>query len=231
MTLDITGSYTITIPITTMFLNTTFKIRRFNIITFFGESFFLNRMINDEFKPIQYILLGNASNNPSKEDLKLGNETSRRKCLCKVDFENKTVVLVAGFKANEVVGTCEIGVANDSVLISHDKYTMVDDSFLGLAGEVNIEYIFQFTTGALKTGWKSSTMDHVFYCYESNTVVGVFENNTNSGYVLAKDLNELSVLRGSYYHDTGSNNLYIHPKNDNVVVDDLNSSELIVQVR
>ena len=82
MKLDVTGKYKIKIPITTMFMNTTAVISGENLITLFGESFFMNRCINDEFNPIKYIALGNASNNPKKTDMKLGNETNRKVCVC-----------------------------------------------------------------------------------------------------------------------------------------------------
>ena len=168
MNLDFTGFYTINIPVTNMFLNTNIEITRNNLITFFGESFFMNRCINDEFKPIQYIALGNTSNVPQKEDIKLGNETSRRKCVCLADLNEKQIKLTATFPAKEVIGTTEIGVFSDKVMISHDKYSKIDDSFLGVAGEVKIEYIFQLSTGALRGGWKQSIKTHVFYIYEPN---------------------------------------------------------------
>ena len=230
MNIDVTGFYKIIIPIQTMFLNTSFELKHYNLVTFFGESFFMNRCINDEFKPIQYIALGNTSNVPQKEDVKLGNETSRRKCVCLADLVNKQIQLTASFKAQEVIGTSEIGVFSEQILISHDRFSKIDDSFIGVAGDVKIEYIFQFSTGGLRGDWKFATKNYVFYVYEPNEVVGVLEKNSNSWYSQVNDLNDLDGLRGAYYVDSTSNNLYIRPKQD-MSLEELEEKEIIVQVK
>ncbi|WP_407454418.1 hypothetical protein [Methanobrevibacter sp.] len=190
----------------------------------------MNRCINDEFKPIQYIALGNTSNIPQKEDIKLGNETSRRKCVCLADLVEKQIQLTASFKADEVIGTSEIGVFSEQILISHDKYSKIDESFLGVAGDVKIEYIFQFSTGGLRGGWKSATKNHVFYVYEPNNVVGVLEKNSNSWYSQVDSIDDLDGLKGAYYIDTNSKNLYIRPKRD-MILEELEEEEIIVQVK
>lgn len=230
MNIDVTGFYKIIIPIQTMFLNTFFELQHYNLVTFFGESFFMNRCINDEFKPIQFIALGNTSNVPQKEDVKLGNETSRRKCVCLADLVNKQIQLTASFKAQEVIGTSEIGVFSEQILISHDRFSKIDDSFIGLAGDVKIEYIFQFSTGGLRGDWKSAAKNYVFYVYEPNEVVGVLEKNSNSWYSQVNNLNDLDGLKGAYYIDSNSNNLYIRPKQD-MSLEELEEKEIIVQVK
>lgn len=230
MNIDFTGFYKIIIPIQTMFLNTFFELKQYNLVTFFGESFFMNRCINDEFKPIQFIALGNTSNVPQKEDVKLGNETSRRKCVCLADLVNKQIQLTASFKAKEVIGTSEIGVFSDQILISHDKFSKIDEGFLGVAGDVKIEYIFQFSTGGLRGDWKSSTKNYVFYVYEPNEVVGVLEKNSNSWYFKVDSLDDLDGLKGAYYIDNASKNLYIRPKRD-MSLEELEDEEIIVQVK
>lgn len=228
--IDITGSYKIKIPIQTMFMNTYAEISQFNIVTFFGESFFMNRCINDEFKPIQYIGLGNTSNVPQKDDVKLGNETAKRKCVCFADLVEKQIQLTATFKAEEVIGTTEIGVFSGDLLVSHDKYAKIDENFLGVAGEVKIEYIFQFSTGALRGGWRAATKPNVFYVYEPNNVVGVLEKNSNTWYSQVNNIDDLDGLRGAYYIDSNTNNLYIRPKTD-MGLEDFENKEIIVQVK
>ena len=230
MNIDVTGYYTITIPIQTMFLDAKVEFTNFNIITLFGESFLLNRCINDEFSPIQYIALGNASNVPDKHDRKLGNETNRKKCVCTADIKEKQILLTATFKASQIIGVSEIGVFNDKVLISHDKFQKIDESFLGVVSEVKVDYVFQFSTGALKGGWKESTNPYVFYCYEPNNVIGVFEQNTNSWYYLVDSINDLNGMKGAYYYDNQSKNLYIRPKR-NMGLNELVDEEIIVQVK
>lgn len=232
MNLGITGSYTISIPIQTMFINDKIEFTNHNIITQFGESFFLNRWINDAFEPIEYIAVGNGSNQPQKTDLTLGNETSRRKCNCEADLKNKRLVLTTAFKATEMLGTSEIGVFNDKIMISHDRYEKIDDTFLsGAIGEVTIEYRFQLATGSIRRGWKEASQgNNIFYIPEKNEVIGVFENNTKNGYRRVTQLEDLYTVKGAYYYDTTSQNLYIRPTKDSDHIKDINEEEIVVQV-
>ena len=64
-------------------------IRGNNLITLLGESFFMNRAINNEFSPIKYIVFGNSSIKAKKTDYVLGNETVRKRCVCEVNLETK----------------------------------------------------------------------------------------------------------------------------------------------
>ena len=138
MNLDITGFYTITIPIQTMFLNTFFKISRNNLIPFFGESFFMNLCINNDFDPINFIVLGDTSNAPLKEDMKLGNETSRHKCVCLADLNEKQLILTTTVKAKEIIGTSEIGVHNVSA-VSGAFHPVLHNL---CRGKLSLRYIF-----------------------------------------------------------------------------------------
>ncbi|MBQ6098946.1 MAG: hypothetical protein IJL02_03690 [Methanobrevibacter sp.] len=228
----IIGIYTISMPVQTMFLNERLEFTNKNIITQFGESFFLNRWINDAFDPLEYIAVGNGNNQPQKTDLTLGNETSRRKCNCEADLKNKCLILTTAFKASEMLGTSEIGVFNDKIMISHDRYEKIDDTFLsGAIGEVTVEYKFQLSTGSIRRGWQESQQgNNIFYISEKNNVVGVFENNTGSGYRRVNTLQDLHTIKGGYYYDSESQNLYIRPTKDTAYIRDINEEEIVVQV-
>jgi len=232
MNFGVTGSYTISIPLQTMFLNTKLEFTNHNLITQFGESFFLNRWINDAFNPIEYIAVGNGSNQPQKSDLNLGNETSRRRCTCEADLQNKRLILTASFKASEMLGTSEIGVFNDKIMISHDRYVKIDDQFLsGAIGEVTVEYRFQLATGSIRRGWQEATQgNNIFYITEKNEVIGVFENNTGNGYRRVTTIEDLHTIKGGYYYDSTSQNLYIRPTKDSDKLRDINEEEIVVQV-
>lgn len=226
MNINVEGLYKFIFMFQGMFLNETVEIVGHNLITTFGESFFMNRCINDAFNPISYIVLGNGKNIPSKDDISLGNETSRRKCSCTADLNNKCLILTAKFKAKEVLGTSEIGVANDKILISHDRYPkFTDDSLTAFSGDVNVEYRFQFTTGYERNEFSPSTTEGIYYIYEENPVVGVIEGG-DSGYRKVDSLQTLAGIRGSYYYDYESRNLYINPYDG----DSLNR-EIIIQTR
>ena len=233
MNYDVTGYYRIKIPVQTMFLNKTVEINGHNLITQFGESFFMNRCINNEFGAIEYLALGNGSLSPRRDDQTLRKETSRHRVKGIADLNEKQIILSADFEAKEVIGTSEIGVFNNKLLISHDIYEMVDDGFIGISGQVHIEYIYQFTTGSLKGGWNESTIPNVFYSIEPNTVIGVYERNSNSWYTSVDSLEDLEGNKGAYFYDTLTKNLYIRPKREGTVSlsDLINEIEIIVQVK
>ena len=65
-----------------------------NILTTLGESFFLNRAINNQFEPIQYIVLGTGSIRPKKSDVSLGNMTVKKRVATSVDLKNKKIILI-----------------------------------------------------------------------------------------------------------------------------------------
>ena len=187
-------------------------LRGENLITFLGECFFLNRCINDSYDPIQYIVIGNAESIPLRTDSKLGNETSRKTCVKEADLINKCVKLTASFSASDIVGTTEIGVANDKILISHDIFEKIDNKLLtNLLGTVEVEYTFQFSTSTIKTGWipVGGNYPHVYYLYEPNQVIGVTENNT-TGYRKLNSKEDVESHTASYYYDVTTQNIYIH---------------------
>ena len=214
------------------------RIIRKNLITQFGESFFLNRWINDKFSTIQYIVIGNGTNNPQKTDMTLGNEKYKRKCVCEANIDFKRLILTANFKATEMLGTTEIGVTTlnpegEDILISHDRYQKIDDTFLsGAVGDVRIEYIFQLSTGAIKRGWTKSTEgNNIFYAPEKNEVIGVFENQTGNGYRRLYNLQDLKDVKGGFFYDSVSENIYIKPIKDADKIVDIDNEEIVVQVR
>ena len=229
MSFGIIGIYTIIIPTP----EGEKRITNTNLITEFGESFFLNRWINDVFDPIEYILVGNGTNQPQKSDLGLGNQTSKKTCICEADLQSKRLILTANFKADDMLGTTEIGVANNKLLIIHDRYEKLTNTHLeGAVGDIKIEYIFQLSTGAIKRGWTQSTEgNNIFYAPEKNEVVGVFENNTGSGYRRLYSLTDLRNVKGGFYYDTTSKNIYIKPTKDADKIVDIDNEEIVVQVK
>ena len=226
-TSDIKGEYTIRIPIIGMFLNATLEIHNTNLITFYGESFFLNRMVNDTFNPIEYLCLGNATIKPSKKDLALGNETIRKKCARSVKLDKKKqIILTCTFNIKEVYGTSEIGVANDTILISHDVYTPITDEFLpNTIGEVEVVYTFTIRTGSYKYGWTLSNLTNVYYAVEPNKVVSVFESD-GTGYRKVNRKNDLTSITQTpaFYYDAINKNIYIktidgnHPDYKEIII-------------
>ena len=188
-----------------------------NLITLLGESFFLNRAINNQFEPIQYIVLGTGSTRPKKTDIELSYLTAKKKVSTSVDLNSKQIILNATFEANEVINTSEIGVSNDDVLISHDIFNRIGADFLNNSiGKVDVEYTFKLTTGAVRKDFiKSENYDYVYWIAEPTQVVGVSEEDTQSGYKNVGSIADVETNAASYYYSRDTKNLYIHTSNNN----------------
>lgn len=220
MTLNIKGIYSFRIPITTMFLNTEIVIKGTNLITFLGESFFLERCVNDSMKPIEYIAIGNGVKPPMKKDETLGNETKRETVGTYVDMNTKQLILTSRFQVENLIGITEIGVIASEIdkgefLVSHDTFyeTILNEEFLyGVVGSVQVQYIFQFSTSQIKTGWKKATgYNNTYYAYEPNMIKSVMDNTKHYGLSKAENIRDVDASRNSYYHDvTDTHNLYVH---------------------
>ena len=167
-----------------MFKQYTIEIRKHNLITLLGESFLMNRLINDRLQPIQYIALGKGTARPQKKDTRLGKQTIRKTCNTEVDLTNKQLILSCDFEAHEILNTTEIGViTNDDILITHDLYETITSIILGNStSSIHLDYNIIFTTGGIRSQWKTSTTaNNILYTYEPNHVFNVIELNTGSG--------------------------------------------------
>ena len=198
-----------------------------NLITLLGESFFMNRAVNQHFEPIKYLMLGSSNARPKKSDVSLGNLTVKKQVASSVDLGNKRIILEATFEAGEVLGTCEIGVANDDVLISHDIYEKMTSSFLeDSIGEVDVTYTFEITTGSIRKDFnKVADKNYTYWIAEPALVVGVTEKDTNSGLRVVSSIEDVESTVGSYYYSIQTKNLYIHttrnsnPNLENIIIE------------
>lgn len=198
-----------------------------NLITLLGESFFMNRCINDHFEPIQYILLGSSSQRPKKSDVNLGNMTVKKRVNSSVDLINKRIILEATFEAGEVLSTTEIGVSNGDILISHDIYEKINSTFLeDSIGEVTVTYTFELTTGSVRKDFsKVVDKDYTYWIAEPSLVVGVTEKDTNCGLRCVDSIANVESTVGSYYYSIDTKNLYVHtsrgtnPNNENIIIE------------
>ena len=216
-----------------MFKQYTIRVTNSNLITLLGESFLMNRLINDRLQPISYIALGKGTARPQKKDRRLGKQTIRKPCSSNVDLKNKILTLSCDFEAREIKDTTEIGViTNDDLLITHDVYETITSEILGdSTSSIHLDYNLLFTTGGIRTGWKTSTLRaDVLYTYEPNHVVSVLENNTGSGYKRVDSLNQLASVNGAYYYDIQSRNLYIRTTRNNTL-SNISNMEIIVQTK
>ena len=212
--IHLNGHYNIQIPFTTMFQNQVLTIHHKNIITTLGESFFLHRAIDDELNPIQYIVLGKSNNRARKNDIELGKETIRKKCIKRVELDKQRIKLTASFTAKELIGTKEIGVHNGDILITHDIYDDLPEEVVSITtSEITVDYYIELATGAIRnTDWTLSTGKlYTYYLVEPNNVVGIIENNTRNGYSRVNSIEAVENTKNSYYYDDTTKNLYVHP--------------------
>ena len=211
-----------------------------NIITLLGESFFLNRAINNEFTPITYIVLGNSSVQAIKSDIALGNETCRKKCVCEVNLETKQILLTCSCTAKEILLTSEIGVANEEILISHDVFNAIDDEFItNDIDSVEITYTFDLNTASQRTNWEyytsgdsGNTKRNIYYTVEENQVISVSEeisgvSKSINGYKGVKTLDALKNTTGAYFYDTNTKTLFIRTINN----DNPNNYKILIATR
>lgn len=191
-----------------------------NLITNLGESFFMNRAINTEFDPLQYILLGTSSLRAKKTDTSLGHETFRKKAAIEVNWNTKQILMYVSCSLSEIINTCEIGTSNGDTLISHDTYPKITSDDLGdNIDSVEITYIFDFSTSCVRKGWLQYTLldtenvqNHIYYLVEEANVVRIHENINKTmqhGYHAVQNVDELRNQKGAYYYDPFTKNLYI----------------------
>jgi len=216
--MNIKGSYTIK-------QGEKILVERNNLITNMGESFFMNRAINSEFAPMQYIVLGDSPFRAKKTDMGLGNETFRKKAIMEVDWNKKQIILHCSCSLSEIVNTTEIGTSNGDILISHDVYEKITSEDLGNnIDSVEITYMFDFSTSSIRRNWlyytqgdEGNTQNHIYYINEENNVVRVHDNsleNMQTGYHAVANVDALKTRHGAYYYDPFSKNLYVRTLND-----------------
>lgn len=179
-----------------------------NLITIYGETVIMNRLINDNYSPITNIILGKSNTQPKKSDLQLGNETLRKTATKKYNITKKTVTLTTTIEANEAYNITEIGTDNNEKLCSHDVFDPLH-TLLASDNTITIEYTFYFETGTVHTKWLESENKNVYYTYEPSSVIGVFESETNSGYHRVEKLSDLTTCKGAYYYNKTTHHLYI----------------------
>ena len=216
--MNVTGSYTIR-------QGERILVKSKNIITNLGEAFFINRAVNTEFDPLQYIVLGTSSVRAKKTDLTLGNETFRKKAAIEVNWNTRQILMYVSCTLSEILNTSEIGTSNGDTLISHDTYERITSEDIGdNIDSVEITYVFDFSTSCIRKGWQyysqgdtGTTMNHIYYIVEENRVIRIFEtiNRTmQHGYHAVQDLQELKNTKGAYYYDPFSETLYIRTLHD-----------------
>lgn len=205
--MNVKGNYTITLNFCNMFNNMQLEIKRENLITYAGESFFLNRWRDNKFQPINQIVLGNSEIKPLKNDTKLGNQILSVNPNIRIDLNNMQLILTANIEPSKILGICEIGVMNgDNKLISHDTFTQLTADVLGASSNVQLEYCFNLESGHTVLEWTPSR-HNIYYTQVSSEVKGVYDDKGN-GYRKKEDLDSLDEY--CYYYSTTTQRVYVY---------------------
>jgi hypothetical protein len=204
------------------------------MITTLGKSVIMNSTVNDIVKNIKYMVLGYGTNNPSRQDLKLGKQAVKKELKYNIDVENNRIEFSAIFTASEILGTTELGLLTENdILVARDIYKTVTSAILGNStSTVNMYYIIHFEFGSKHSEWSTSTTaPNILYRQENNTVIGVNELNTNSGYKAVNGLTELANMNGAgYFYDVVSRNLYIKTSTADTI-ETISNKDIIVTTK
>ena len=204
------------------------------MITTLGRSILMNRAVNDLTMPIRYMVLGKGTNNPSRQDTRLGKQTVKKEVRYEIDIDNNMVVFSANFTVAEVLNTTEIGLLNDEdILVARDVYeTITDDILENTTSTITMEYNMHYDTGSMHGNWNTSTgAEDILYKYENNPVIGVREINTNTGYQCVDSYALLDTLDSAgYYYDVQSQNLYIKTS-DNDTISTIDEKDILILTR
>ena len=199
-----------------------------NLITFYGVIYFLNRCVNDNFNAMSSIQIGNGLVAPSKYDISLGNFLTEEDAQTDVIVDKNIIKLTASFEAKDIIGVSEIGVSNGNMLISHDTFEEINsDMLVNPVGTVEVEYTYHFSTSTIRSDWIRYGKS-IYWIYEPNNVIGVYEEDTGTGYHKVNSQTEVlnETNTGSYYYDNITKNLYVHLRND-----DMNAHDILIQTR
>lgn len=204
------------------------------MITMLGKSVIMNSAVNDLVKNIKYMALGFGTNNPSRQDIKLGKQSVKKELKYNVDIENNRIEFSAIFTASEILDTTEIGLLTENdVLVARDVYKTITSTILGNStSTVNMYYNIHFDTGSVHSNWNTSTTaQNILYRYENNQVIGVRELNTNSGYKAVAGLTELANIDSAgYFYDVVSRNLYIKTSTADTI-ETISNKDIIVTTK
>ena len=99
----------------------------------------------------------------------------------------------------------------------------MDDDFISpTVDSIEVSYLFQFISSSVISNWEhytsvdtESDQYNIYYATIENLVIGVSEENTNSGYRAVDNINSLKTLTGAYYYNQNTKTLYIRTTKNN----------------
>ena len=182
-------------------------LRKDNLITNEGEKFILQRLVNNRSDYINDIAIGSGGGIPNKEDTTLNELLLATNVNSVIDTNSKELKLTGTFDTTTSSKINEIGVrTNESKLLTHDTF---EDLTLPENSSIAITYTFKLGVSTIATDWTiTDNYNNTYYTYDSQTVLGVEETDTQNGYTLKNSVSEVNENNNSYYYDDGV--LYIH---------------------
>lgn len=201
---NIIGEYTIK-------ANNQVLLHKANLITNEGEKFLLQRLVNNRQDYINDIAIGEGGGIPNKEDTSLNSLRTATSINSTIDTTNKELRLTGTFETTTASKINEIGVrTNLEKLITHDTF---EDLTLPANSSIAITYTFKLGISTITDDWTiTDNYNNTYYSYDNQTVIGVEETDTQSGYTLKSTIREVEENKSSYYYHDGI--IYIHTSDD-----------------
>ena len=209
---NINGLYTFLITIPTMFKVYQIKTNYHNLITNYGENFFIDKWINNgNNEVINNIVIGDGTTNPTKRDTSLENQTNILDTT--ISTENRNVIMQTELNGAEINNTTEIGViTSEGNLLSRDVHEPIQVPY---NSNITIKYMYSVDTGVYKSGWNpNQDFNNTYTINETEEVFLVHETDTGSGYIKKDTIIEVNSTPASYYYDRENNLLHIHTSDD-----------------
>ena len=194
------------------------------MITMKGESVLMNNLFKETKNLIKYIAVGDDDTTPEYTNTNLNNEILRTPANMKYSNNLKALIVSADFNISDLENACEIGlITNQGDLISHDLFQGVPG---GYESTIHLEYNLHLEPFQQVQSWKKTQYIDVYLCLIQDTVEAVYEKTTDAGYTPQTTLKQVLETVSSFYYDTNTHQLYIHPSTS-----DVNPTELNIHVK
>ena len=190
------------------------------MITMKGETVLMNNLFKETKNLIKYLAIGDDDTTPEYTDTKLGNEILRVPANIKYNTNLKGLVVSADFEVNDLENAKEIGlITSNGDLITHDTFNGVPG---GYESTIHLEYNLLLEPYHQIRTWKKTQYTGVYLCLVNDTVEAVYERTTNNGYTQETSLKNVIGTVSSFYYDSNTRQLYIHPSTDEIEPVNLN---------
>ena len=179
------------------------------MITVKGEALFMNNVFKETKNYLKYLAVGDNDTTPQYTDTSLTHEVTRTEATISYNPSIKALTVSADFEVENIENCCEIGViTTNGDLLTHDLFNSLPS---GYDSTIHLEYRISLEPFIKVLSWKQTKYVDVYVSLIDTTVQAVYEKATHNGYTVQKNVEAVQSTIASYYYDSGSKQLYIHP--------------------